>query len=238
MLTFRVYTRYTQHIRLGFTTGCKYKIKRTQLTILTRSQHDHTTEIHQQGLPVAQPSVVQEMAAAMTTGFNCLIEYFYSIIDISFWIAVVKPRQLHIEINAASKIHRSQTKQNVPSLRRMVKRERVKKAIFEVYGRDPSQRHGGNQSSPCVCAPSLLTSVILVQELPEDIIVVIEDINALFGKDRARTPSPPSASAASSTPSESTASEPPRARSTSSRPTCASSWTRRSSARAASTFRC
>ena len=167
----------------------------------------------------------------MPTGFNCLIEYFYSIIDISFWIAVVKPCQLHIEINAASKIHRSQTKQNVRSLRRMVKRERVKKAIFEVYGRDPSQRHGGNQSSPCVCVPSLLTSVILVQELPEDIIVVIEDIDALFGKDRASKNAK-----ASSTPS--TALEPPRARSTSSRPTCVSSWTRRSSARAASTFRC
>ena len=111
----------------------KYKIKRTLLTILTCSQHDHTTEIHQRGLPVAQPAVVQEMVAAMPTGFNCLIEYFYSIIDISFWIAVVKPSKLHIEINAASKIHISQTKQNVRSLRRMVKRERVKKAIFEVY---------------------------------------------------------------------------------------------------------
>ena len=54
----------------------KYKIKGTQLTILTRSDHDHTTEIRQQGLPVAQASVVQEMATAMPTGFNCLIEYF------------------------------------------------------------------------------------------------------------------------------------------------------------------
>ena len=113
----------------------KYKIKGTQLTILTRSDHDHTTEIRQRGLPVAQASVVQEMATAMPTGFNCLIEYFYSIIDISFWIAVVKPHQLHIEINAASKIHISQTKKNVCSLRHMVKRERVKNAIFEVYGK-------------------------------------------------------------------------------------------------------
>ena len=53
----------------------KYKIKGTQLTILTRSQHDHTTEIRQRGLPVAQASVVQEMATAMPTGFNCLIEF-------------------------------------------------------------------------------------------------------------------------------------------------------------------
>ena len=60
----------------------KYKIKGTQLTILTRSDLDHTTEIRQQGLPVAQASVVQEMATAMPTGFNCLIAYFNSIFDI------------------------------------------------------------------------------------------------------------------------------------------------------------
>ena len=46
----------------------------------------------------------------------------------------MKPCQLHIEINAASKIHISQTKQNVRSLRHIVKRERVKKAI-EIYGK-------------------------------------------------------------------------------------------------------
>ena len=58
------------------------QIKGTQLTILTRSDHDHTTEIRQRGLPVAQASVVQEMATAMPTGFNCLIAYFNSIFDI------------------------------------------------------------------------------------------------------------------------------------------------------------
>ena len=81
---------------------------------------------------MAQASVVQEMAAAIQTGFNCLIEYFYSSIDIFLWIAVVKPCQLHIEINAASKIHISQTKQNVCSFRHMVKRERVNRLSTEI----------------------------------------------------------------------------------------------------------
>ena len=46
----------------------------------------------------------------------------------------MNPRQLHIEINSASKVHISPTKHNVRSLRHMLKRERVKKAI-EVYGK-------------------------------------------------------------------------------------------------------
>ena len=50
------------------------------------------------------------------------------------YVAVVKPRQLHIELNATAKVHISPTKHNVRSFRHMVKRERVKKAI-EAYGK-------------------------------------------------------------------------------------------------------
>ena len=46
----------------------------------------------------------------------------------------MKPSQLHIDINSASKVHISPAKHNVRSLRHMLKRERVKKAI-EVYGK-------------------------------------------------------------------------------------------------------
>jgi hypothetical protein len=53
----------------------KYKINGSRLAILTRSEHDHTSEIRKRGLLVAQASVVQELATSMPTG--CHILYYY-----------------------------------------------------------------------------------------------------------------------------------------------------------------
>ena len=46
----------------------KYRIKGTRLTMFTRAQHDHVSEIRKQGLPVEQAAAMQQMAADMPTG--------------------------------------------------------------------------------------------------------------------------------------------------------------------------
>ena len=115
----------------------KYKIKGTRLIMMTRAQHEHEIEIRKRGLPVAKAAAVQKMATSMPTGSIISFKILNRKSNLHR-CAVVKPRQLHIEINSATEVHISPTKQNVRSLRHMVKRERDRKAVEVLGKRIPS----------------------------------------------------------------------------------------------------
>ena len=68
-------------------------------------------------------AVVQQMAAEIPAGSIHSSSYY--VINLTH-CAVIKPWQLHIEINAASQVHISPTKQNICSPHHVVKHERDK----------------------------------------------------------------------------------------------------------------
>jgi len=75
---------------------------------------------------VDKAAVVQQMAAEMPTGI--IHSLSYCVIKLTH-CAVIRPQQLNIEINAASQVYISPTKQNIRSLCCMVKHERDKRLL-------------------------------------------------------------------------------------------------------------